>query len=457
MVSSFHNNGDRMHVLKNERLEKEVLLTISKSDLERDILTELLSESHQVKKHGFRSGKIPPALLFQERGQHAIDAVVHKAVLGAADEVIGERVLGAPLGYQVENPFTGSSLSDLTDLTVKVHAVFAPEISEIVWKDVHLERCIPAPTDKEVDLDVSGRAGKVMTSVALSEKRPAAIGDTLLYTMTYTHKDGTVKEVEGSFQLGSNTLPEEFEKSLEGIAEGHVVREGLKVPKDFPDKSLAGKKVDFSITFREIRQTVPHQANEEFAKSQGFETLDALRDAVRKSLVESGEVLSGMILRQDLKKKLGSLQSFDVPESWLRSAVESLKRANDRKLSLSGDSSGPVKGAEKMDSDGEKALQDSALARVRANCVVQKIVQDQRFSVTDSELFAYAKAMAQNEGRSIDDVVGFLRRNKGVVDRISSEIQERKALDWMSAQCAIEDKEVSFDGIKDLFAAEDSI
>jgi FKBP-type peptidyl-prolyl cis-trans isomerase (trigger factor) len=95
---------------------------------------------------------------------------------------------------------------------------------------------------------------------------------------------------------------------------------------------------------------------------------------------------------------------------------------------------------------------------VRADCIIQKVVRDQRFSVSDAELFAYAKAMAQSQKRSIDEVVGFLRRNKNVVDRMSNEIQERKALDWRSGQCTIEDKEVSFEGLKDLFgAAEDSL
>ena len=448
-----------MRVLKNERLEKEVLLTLSKSELERDVLTELLSQSHQVKKHGFRSGKVPPSLLFQERGQQAIDAVVHKAVLNAADEIIGDKPLGAPLGYQIENPFTGSSLNDLVDLDIKVHAVFAPEIDDIAWKDVHLDRCIPVPTEQEIDASVAERAGRVMTSVALIEKRPAAIGDTLVYTMTYTHKDGTVKEMEGSFQLGSNTLPEEFEKTLEGITEGHIVSEGIKVPGDFPDKSLAGKKVNFKINFREIRQTVPHQADETFAKSQGFETLDALREVVCKSLVDSGEVLSGMVLRNSLKKQLGTLQAFDVPASWMQSALSALRRDAERKYSSSDDSTDEgVADSSKLTPDQESALAEQAVARVRADCIIQKVVRDQRFSVSDAELFAYAKAMAQSQKRSIDEVVGFLRRNKNVVDRMSNEIQERKALDWMSSQCTIEDKEISFEGLKDLFgAAEDSL
>jgi len=159
------------------------------------------------------------------------------------------------------------------------------------------------------------------------------------------------------------------------------------------------------------------------------------------------------------------VQAFDVPESWMQSALSVLKRDAERKAlgSQSDDSTDEstdesAVASSKLTPVQESALAEKAVARVRANCVIQKVVRDQRFSVSDAELFAYAKAMAQSEGRPIDEVVGFLRRNKNVVERISNEIQERKALDWMSGQCTIEDKEVSFDGLKDLFAAsEDSI
>jgi trigger factor len=222
---------------------------------------------------------------------------------------------------------------------------------------------------------------------------------------------------------------------------------------------LAGKKVNFKINFREIRQTVPHQADEAFAKSQGFETLDALREVVCKSLVDSGEVLSGMVLRNSLKKQLGTLQAFDVPASWMQSALSALRRDAERKGSGSdGSTDEGSADSSKLTPAQESALAEQAAARVRADCIIQKVVRDQRFSVSDAELFAYAKAMAQSQKRSIDEVVGFLRRNKNVVDRMSNEIQERKALDWMSGQCTIEDKEVSFEGLKDLFgAAEDSL
>lgn len=446
-----------MRVLKNERLEKEVLLTISKNDLLRDLHAELLSQSHKVKKNGFRSGKIPLGILFQERGPQALDSVVHQCVLKAFSDVVGERDLAAPLSYGVETDLNGLSLETLSDIDVKIHAVFAPEIPEIKWEDIALSHYIPHPTDAEIDANVADRASKSMTSVALTEKRPAEIGDTLIYTMTYTHQDGSVKTVDGAFQLGSNTLPEEFEKTLTGISEGHVMSESLKVPKDFPDKSLAGKKVNFSITFHEIRATVPHEPNEEFAKSQGFENLEAVRHGARKSLVESGEILSDVVLRRDLKEKLGQVAIFDVPDSWVQRAFHALKRdfLNSLKHGAS-EEANPQDNHESPDltASDEEALREKALGSVRSNCIVQKIIREQQLTVKDSELLGYARAMAQSEGKSIDDVVGLLRRNKAMVDRISEDILERKALIWISKHCNQEEKEIAFEDLKNLFHGE---
>jgi len=452
-----------MRVLKDHHLEKEVLLTIPKNDLLQFLHAELLSRAHQVKKPGFRAGKVPLDVVFQERGSEAIDVVVRQFVSQAFSEIVGERSLGAPLSYRVDQNLQGTSLDRLPDiLEIHVYAIFQPEIPEIHWKDIQLSHFVPHPNEQEVDQRVAEIASQTMTSVALSEKRTALKGDTLVYTMRYVHRDGTVKETEGSFQLGSNALPAEFESVLEGISEGHVFNQSLRVPKDFPDKSLAGKKVQFTITFHEIRSTVPHQPDEVFAKSQGFENLQALRENIRKSLVDSGEVLSDILLLNAVKKKLGDLVHFEVPESWEASALTALqksylqtfpKQTNHDPHSVEISESGESATAKQTPEITDQVLVDlksRAHALVAANCIVQKVINEQGFSVQDSEILAYARAMARSEGKSLDDVVGFLRRNNGLVDRIANEIKERKALKWISAECSKEDTELSLEALNNL-------
>ena len=454
--SEFHNNGGAsMRILRDDRLEKEVLLTISKNDFSRDLHAELLSQSSHVKKHGFRSGKVPVNIVFQERGGEAIDRIVRQAVSDAFAEIVGTRTIATPLSYRIETSLKGITLDTLPDMDIHVHAIFVPEIPAVEWKDIVLDRYIPCPTEAEIDESMSERAQRVMTSVPLKEKRKSVNGDTLVYTMRYAHQDGSVKETDGSFQLGSKTLPAEFENVLEGIEEGHVLTERMRVPKDFPDASLAGKKVEFSITFHEIRDTVPHQPDEAFAKSQGFETLEALRTEVKKSLVDSGEVLAELVLRKTLMAELGKTSSFEVPDSWVQSTLASLKKAHIRKIQAANPDASHDESV--IDATIEKDLCERALRNVRADCVVQKVISENSFPVKDTELLNYARAMAQSEGKSLDEVVSILRKNKDMIDRISQDIQERKALLWISNQCTKEDKEVDLKTLNNRFNQEPSL
>jgi trigger factor len=229
----------------------------------------------------------------------------------------------------------------------------------------------------------------------------------------------------------------------------------MRVPKDFPDASLAGKKVEFSITFHEIRDTVPHQPDEAFAKSQGFETLEALRTEVKKSLVDSGEVLAELVLRKTLMAELGKTSSFEVPDSWVQSTLASLKKAHIRKIQAANPDASHDESV--IDATIEKDLCERALRNVRADCVVQKVISENSFPVKDTELLNYARAMAQSEGKSLDEVVSILRKNKDMIDRISQDIQERKALLWISNQCTKEDKEVDLKTLNNRFNQEPSL
>jgi hypothetical protein len=65
--------------------------------------------------------------------------------------------------------------------------------------------------------------------------------------------------------------------------------------------------------------------------------------------------------------------------------------------------------------------------------------------------------MAQSEGKTLDEVVSILRKNKDLVERISQDIQERKALLWIANQCATEDKDVDLSTLNDCFNQEPSL
>jgi FKBP-type peptidyl-prolyl cis-trans isomerase (trigger factor) len=224
-----------------------------------------------------------------------------------------------------------------------------------------------------------------LVSKPLDAPRPAQTGDILVYTMEYSDKNGKTNQVKGEFRLGSGMLPAEFEEALEGIEPGHVLTEKLKVPAGFPDKTLAGKKIDFSIAFHEICQAVPAQVDEEFAKAQGFAGLEALGQDVSKRLEFFGQNVASRLRQRQLANGLLQQMSFDIAPSILEDTVAAMV-AEQAKASRaeSGAASSSARISAHQDSE------DEGLGSVQKNSAEDLVFADQadqsQSSLSDSAL-----------------------------------------------------------------------
>jgi len=450
--------GDIIQILKDDPLGKGVSLVLSKEEMMPRLVEYLEKKSSHKKVPGFRSGKIPLSMAYQAYGDEAISTLVHETVSKMVQDITGGRALAKPLSYHIHTPFQGVALELLPDIEVHVSCSFMPEIPELDWKKITLSHYIPVPTDQEVYEEIERRASDYLTSVPLTEKRPAKKGDTLIYTMSYQASDGTLKEVKGSFILGSNMLPEEFESALEGVSEGHVLNERLRVPKTFPDKALAGKKVSFSITFHEIQETVPHKADEAFAQSQGCTTFDEYKEKVRQELITSAQALSGIVERKALRKHFAEFLTFDVPQDMTERIFENLWH-QDKVVRGSYDNEEQraeafSKEYGQSESEYKETLRQKAKSFVQTDCLLKTVIKNEDFAVSENELMTYAHVFAQKAQTSVDHIISFWRKNPDEVEMVTQDILERKALDSLCRQCEHQDKEVSLVELKDIFEKE---
>jgi len=231
-------------------------------------------------------------------------------------------------------------------------------------------------------------------------------------------------------RLGGYTLPKEFEDSLIGIVKGHEIKEKVQIPKNYPDKNLAGTKAHITIIFHDIQDSVPCNPDEDFAKMSGFQSLQDMEKSVQKELEDHAKILLEISERRSLKKILSGALSFDPASSSIEKIESLLKHSTseDKKID-------------------DKDLHQKALDQARIDCVIKKMVKDHDITVQDAELMAYARQIAQQSGQSMDAVVHFWRSRPGYVDAIVQDILERKCMDVALSLCQTEKEPLSFDKI----------
>ncbi len=156
------------------------------------------------------------------------------------------------------------------------------------YKGLEVEKVVITITDADVESTVYSvfeQAAETSTH-ATAEKYDFA---TIDYVVS---ENGTPLEgISGKgvyFMIGSEDLIEEIEDGVIGMAVGSSKDIEVVFPKDYGSESLAGKKVIFTVTLKELK-SVPELTNELVLATTGYPSLEKFKVFVRETLEEEAE------------------------------------------------------------------------------------------------------------------------------------------------------------------------
>jgi len=138
--------------------------------------------------------------------------------------------------------------------------------------------------------------------------------------------------------LGNNTLINGFESGLVGARTGESRTLDVTFPPDYRNNNLAGKKVQFAVTVKQVNEPVLPEVNSEFALALGVTDgkIETLRTEVRANLErELGERVRRE-LREQVFKAVVEANPFDVPKALVQSEIEHLIQASRQNLEAQG-------------------------------------------------------------------------------------------------------------------------
>ena len=107
-----------------------------------------------------------------------------------------------------------------------------------------------------------------------------------------------------TLELGSGSFIPGFEDQLVGAEVGKAVDVKVTFPADYGAPELAGKDAVFKCTIKEIHEFVDKPADDELAKKNNFENLDAMRKAVAERIGQDYAQVSRTMIKRQLLDKL---------------------------------------------------------------------------------------------------------------------------------------------------------
>jgi trigger factor len=461
-----------------EGLKHEFRIVVPAGEVEEKVTTRLGEIGRTVVLPGFRPGKIPMQILRRRFGRSVLGEVLESTVQGSSSDAIQ----GANLRPALPPKIDIVSFSEGTDLEYKMLLEVLPEIPELSFADLDIEKLVVEVPEADIDRAIERIAEQQRKSEMV--ERPAASGDIVVVDV-----EGRVgeKEIPGAsgkdrqIALGSAGFIPGFEDQLIGATAGEHRTVNVTFPEDYGATEFAGKEATFEVDVKEVRERSPIVVDDELGKAVGLESLAELRQEVQQQMQRDYDVTSRLRLKRTLLDKLAAAYDFPVPPGMVDLEFENIWRQyqgeqeRNRAIQAEGGAAVPsetdagsattdeeaatINPAEtaggvpqedrphaRVDENEEKTKAEYrtiAERRVRLGLLLAEVGTANNISVTQDEMNQAITREARRHPGYERQVLDFYRQHPEAMSNLRAPIFEDKVIDFIVELAKVEERKIT--------------
>ncbi|MBE6452514.1 MAG: trigger factor [Alphaproteobacteria bacterium] len=423
---------------KSEGLKKEYKVVIPATDIASKIDTKIKQIAKTAKLPGFRAGKAPFEMLKKKYHDSVLGEVIDDAIRSGTAELVKNENLRPAMQPEVKI----TSFADGKDLEFEVNLENLPEIKIGDFSKVKLDKFMAEVPAEEVEKALKYISESHKETV-VAEGKKAAKGDVVMIDFV-----GSVDGVEFQggkgtnypLELGSGSFIPGFEDQLIGAEAGAKIDVNVKFPENYHAKDLAGKDALFVVDVKEVREPKVVELNDEFAKSVGAKSLDALKEDIKNRIKNDYENASRMKIKRQLLDALDTEYKFDSPESLVDAEYKSIVAQYEQAKKYN-----QLDASEKEKSEDEllKEYKDIALRRVKLGLLLSEVGQDAKISIKPEDINAAIMNEAKKYPGQEKAVLDYYLKNKSAVEALKAPIFEEKIVDYIISKADVSEKIVT--------------
>jgi trigger factor len=431
----------------SDGLRRAYNVVIPASDLAAKLDSELADLKNKVRINGFRPGKVPVAHLRRVYGRSVMADLVQKEIDGANKQIVDSGNLRLAMQPKIELPTEQkdieAALEARGDLAFKVELEVLPQFELGGFEDLSLERLTADVDDANVEKFVERMANTRRTYVAREEGEGAEEGDRL--TLDFVGKmngepfeGGTSQDIE--MVLGQKNFIPGFEEALVGAKAGEQRLVQARFPDNYGAAALAGKDAELDTTVKKVEKPEPFTVDDEFAKSFGYESLEAMRTNIRERIEGDYQRASREKLKRKLLDALAERYSFEVPQGLVDQEFGQIWSQVEREQKAGGASFADENTTEEATRGEYRKI---AERRVRLGLVLAEAGRQANVQITDEEMTRALIERARGFAGREKEVWDYYRNNQSALAELRAPIYEEKAVDHILGQAKIEERKVS--------------
>ncbi|HTE71988.1 MAG TPA: trigger factor [Actinomycetes bacterium] len=389
----------------------------------------------QVSIPGFRKGKVPPRVIDQRFGRAV---VLEEAVNEALPELYGRAVEENDVQVLGQPEVDVTELEDGQHLTFTAEVDVRPQFDLPDYEGLEVTVDDAEVTDAEVEEQVDGLRERFATLTGVD--RAAADGDFVSMDLAATVDGQAVEELTAkglSYQVGSGSLLDGLDEAVTGLSVG----ESKNFPTTLVGGDHAGQEATVTVELKSVKERELPELDDDFAQTASeFDSLDELRDDVRKRVGEMKAVQQGVQARDKVLEALLANVDIPLPEGVIKAEIDSRNHNMAHQLEAAGMSrddflTAEGQTAEEFDADIEKRTREAMTAQF----VLDKVVEKEQLSVNEQELTEHIVRSASRYGMGPDQFAQQIV-SAGQVPVLVSEVVRGKALALVLEKAVVTDE-----------------
>lgn len=387
----------------------------------------------QVRVPGFRPGKVPAKILEARVGRGTVlQDVVNESLPEAYAQACQEndlKVLGQP---EIE-------VTDIADDSYKftAEADIRPEITVPDLATVETTVEDEETTDEEIDEQIAGLRERFSTLKGV--ERAVAEGDFVSLDLS-AKVDG--EEVEGgsasglSYEVGTGQLVPGIDEQLVGM----TADESKTFTSQLVAGDQAGKDAEVTVTVKAVKEKELPELDDDFASmASEFDTLDELKADLRSKLENAKSFGRIARARDAVLEAIVADLDFELPQGAYKQELEA--RQHDAVHSFDHDEDALNKWISEQGQTREEfdqEIEENAQKSLRAQLVLDQIVENEEIDVDDAEVTQYiiqqAGRFQMNPQQFADEVA-----KAGQVGALVADVRRNKAIEHVLSKVTIKD------------------
>ncbi len=402
----------------------KISLNVPKDEFEKEVQSGLRSVSGNVRKKGFRPGKIPVKLLEKEFGEDVRKQVKENFLQQAYGQAVEENEL-KPIAHPRLAP-ENLEMSEDGSFSVDFEVPLKPTFELPEYKGLTATSELEPVMDEQIDTTID--------ELRQGQSTPEPAGDEgleesgfVVANISFHHEGESVFDRE-DMRLNTVSVPpgvdaEAFAEGLKGAKAGDDIEFPMELPDFLEKEEIRGEQGICKIHVTECMKLVP-PTDEKLVETLGDEVtdMDSLRKFVAEKLGENAQERENHRIETDLLDRVLDMTEVELPETMVAQQAEARLQQLQTQMEGSGSSEEDIAKAKEDEAESARA---EAAKGLKALLVVESIGEKEELLVSNDDIETELAGIAMRNQTAIDEVREYYSKNN-LGQQLAIEILEKK-------------------------------